>query len=579
MDRDLIDKIKQQTDIVAIVGEHVDLKKKGRSYWGCCPFHNEKTPSFHVEPTRQMYKCFGCGAAGDVIRFVMETKGLSFMETVEDLGLRVGITVERDEKYQRGGYSMKKSCYQAGGLAMEYYKHVLFTPHGEQALNYLKQRGMSEDTIRRFNIGYAPDSWDALIKVFNKRGMPIEAAEKCGLVVRRNNGSGYYDRFRGRVMFPIIDLSGEVIGFGGRIIGEGEPKYLNTSETPVFEKRRVLYNLQHARNDIREGGAVVVEGYMDVVSLANCGFDSAVATLGTALTEDHVRILRRFSDNITLVFDGDAAGRQAMHRAVEPFLAGDLMPRVVILPQGKDPDDVARDSIEHWNQLLDNAQNLWDFILDESFSGRDSSKLENRNLIIKELAPLISKIQDDVVRELLVERLAIRLGVEADVIRRQLKSPEAVPVNPIVTPQVSRIRDLEETLVRQMLFDESAVNAVKALDLAKEFEQSSYRELVDYLLQNGPVILEDPECPDALRVQAEKMMAEGEIEGDRKKALIDILTGVMYRTFDSEIQMLQMEITQAQDRGEQQRAMELARAKQAKILARRNINNTVSEVL
>ncbi len=577
MDRDLIEKIKNRSDIVAVVSEHVTLTRKGKSYWGLCPFHNEKTSSFHVDPGRQMYKCFGCGAGGDVIGFLMEVKGLSFREAVEELAQAAGIAVEWAQAPDGKDVSEKKMIYEANRLALEYFRQQLFSAGGRPALEYLRDRGLRDETIKAFYLGYAPDSWDGLIRVLANRRIPLEMAEKAGLVIRRNSGSGYYDRFRGRVIFPIMDLGSEVVGFGGRIIGQGEPKYLNTPESPVFEKRRILYNLVNARNTIRTEGVVVVEGYMDVVSLANAGFDRAVASLGTAFGEDHVRLLKRFTDRMTLIFDGDAAGRKAMLRSAEAFLTSDVIPQVAMLPQGKDPDDMARNDIQTWNSLVTGAGSIWDFIINESFSGRDPSKLEDQNVIVRELAPVVGGIGDQVVQGLLVERISTRLGINPEVLKTRMipRQEKAKPAE-----KAEQRRDiLEDTLVRLMLLNDEAVRVVDDLGLGGEFSQADIVPLVNYLLSNGRGILEDHRCPEKIRRLASAILSGGNFEGDFRKALIDTVSRFMNRVFDRDIKKLQFEIAQAEKIGDKLRLLELTKQKQAKLLARRNINKTVAEVL
>ena len=420
MDRADVEKIKGSIDIVPVISGYVNLKKRGRTYVGLCPFHIEKTPSFHVDSARQTYKCFGCGKGGDVFSFLMEIKGISFPDALQELALKAGITLEKPGRQQS---SEKRKLYEANRLALMFYRDMLSSSRGEGAMSYLKERGLSQETIDAFELGYAPDSWDSLLRFFRSRGVSPEVGARCGLFIERDSG-GHYDRFRNRVIFPIRDISSEVIGFGARILGPGEPKYLNTPESAIFKKRKVLYNLHRVKGLIRNTGAAVVEGYMDVVSLSNAGFREAVATLGTALSEDHVQLLSRFTDKIHLVFDGDAAGRNAMVRAVEPFLGFDLVPRAVLLPDGKDPDDVVRTDRELWGELLAGAPSLWDFIFDESFSTRDSSKLEDKKSLMKELVPVISRVRDPLFRELLVQRLSLRLGVSQEVVAREMKQGE-----------------------------------------------------------------------------------------------------------------------------------------------------------
>jgi DNA primase len=574
MDKSSVEQVKSVSDIVAVISEYVQLKKKGRSFWGLCPFHAEKTPSFSVDPDRQSYKCFGCDRGGDVISFVMDKKGFSFAEAITELALKAGITIEPDKSQPS---SDKKIFYDANKAAMAFFEQQLNSLKGEDARRYLSARGITENTIRSFHIGFAPDSWDSLTTYLKGRGIPQAAAEKAGLIAPRKS-SGFYDRFRGRIIFPIIDLTAEVIGFGGRVMGEGEPKYLNTPESPIFEKKRVLYNLHSARNQIRQAGAVVVEGYMDVVSLANAGFPAAVATLGTALGEDHVRLLRRFTDDITLVYDGDSAGRNAMVRAMEPFLASDVIPKIVILPQGKDPDDIAREGIGLWNGLLSSAQDIWDLMFSESFSRHDPSKLRGQNAILKELAPMFARLHDNVLRDLLAQRLAVRLGVSTEVVSKRIR-PEGDPVEPQGTSLSGGERDvLETTLTRLMLLDPVAVDIMRASHMTFEFQNKVFSRLFDYIMENEGGVLNDSDCPDEVRMTASRLMAQGEFPGDSKKALIDTVCRFMSLAFDEELRKIQGELNNAEKTQDRSRRNELQRHKQEVQLKKKNLRSHVMEV-
>jgi DNA primase len=574
MDKSSVEQIKGVSDIVAVISEYVQLKKKGRSFWGLCPFHSEKTPSFSVDPDKQSYKCFGCDRGGDVITFVMDKKGFSFAEAVTELALKAGINLDPDKRQPS---SEKKIYYDANKAAMTFFEQQLNSVKGEGARRYLSGRGITENTIKSFHIGFAPDSWDSLTTFLKGRGIPQAAAEKAGLIAPRKS-SGFYDRFRGRVIFPIIDLSGEVIGFGGRVIGEGEPKYLNTPESPIFEKKRVLYNLHSARNQIRQGGAVVVEGYMDVVSLANAGFTAAVATLGTALGEDHVRLLRRFTDDITLVFDGDSAGRNAMVRAMEPFLASDVIPRIVILPQGKDPDDIARDGISLWNGLLSSAQDIWELMFFESFSRHDPSKLRGKNAILKELAPMFARLHDNVMRDLLAQRLAVKLGVSTEVVSKRI-TPEGNPAEQLSTSRPGGERDtLEATLTRLMLLDSRAVDIMRSSHMTFEFQNKVFASLFDYILESGGSVLNDSDCPDEVRMTASRLIAQGEFPGDAKKALIDTVCRFMSLAFDEELRKIQGELNNAEKTQDRNKRSELQRLKHEMQLRKMNLHSHVTEV-
>jgi len=577
MSKEDIGNIKTHIDIVAIVSEYVTLKRKGKSYWGLCPFHEEKTPSFQVDPARQMYKCFGCGAGGDVINFIMEIKGLSFYDALKELAGSAGIPLHQD-KGDRNRSSQKKAYYEANRFAAKFYSEVLFSTEGKSALKYLKDRGIAEDTIKEFSLGYAPDSWDSLVNLLKKKGGQMTIAAKSGLIAENKSGT-YYDRFRNRIIFPIIDLGGEVIGFGGRIMGSGEPKYLNTPETLVFEKRKVLYNLDRAKNHIRTEGATIVEGYMDVISLYNAGFKTAVATLGTSLTEDHIRLLKRFTDKTRLVFDGDKAGKAAMTRAIEPFLKTDIIPEVVVLPEGKDPDDIASVSIDPWYELISKAESIWDFIFHESFSTQNTSKLENKLNILKELVPLISRVENPIMRDLLIERLSISVGVVQSVIREQLRSPN-ISGTSTASGADDKGRDfVEETIVRLMLFDKRAIKLIQKLDLGHEFKQTHMVPLVNYMLKKGNAILEDPTCSDDIRRIASRYIVQGEISGDKKKALVDSISKLMRRTLDRDINNIQGEILKAEEKKEKGRIVDLVKIKGEKIMARKDISDNIVEVL
>jgi len=574
MDRSQVERVKTSSDILAVVSEYVQLKKKGRSFWGLCPFHSEKSPSFHVDPEKQTYKCFGCDKGGDVITFLMEKKGLSFAEALTELSQKAGIPLEP----ARGrAVSEKKVYYDTNKAAMAFFEQQLASAHGQAAQKYLAGRGLKKDTINAFHIGYAPDSWNSLANFLRKKGIPEPAAEKCGLIVARPRG-GYYDRFRNRVMFPIIDLTGEVIGFGGRIMDAGEPKYLNSPEGPIFEKRKVLYNLHSARNPIRSGGAVVVEGYMDVVSLANAGFPSAVATLGTALGEDHVHLLRRFTDDITLIFDGDTAGRNAMIRALEPFLTSDVAPRIVVLPQDKDPDDIARAGIEAWNELLTRAQDIWDLIFDESFSHRDPSKLRDQSTIIRELVPMVARVSDPVIRDLIVQRLSVRIGVSPEVIARRVVSGTQPEEGRAPSQRSERIM-LEQTLVMLMLSDEKAAGLIRDLGISLEIQDKELSPLYDYLMTHGSAAFDDQACPDKVRVAASRVMARGEFPGDRKKALIDTIYKFKRLAIEEELRRIQIELNEAELSQNKQKREEMQRQKQDKQRQKLNLRSYVMEAM
>lgn len=386
-----------RVDIVEVVERYVALKRAGSNYSACCPFHNEKTPSFTVSPTKQFYHCFGCGAHGTAISFLMEHAGLSFVEAVKELASQVGMTVpeQKRERPHAGAASEGvdiPAIYAALKQAMHYYRAQL--KQSDRAIAYLKQRGLSGEIAAKFGLGYAPDGWQSLQEAFPDYRAAVLL--QAGLVIDAEGRR--YDRFRDRVMFPILDARGNVIGFGGRVIGDGEPKYLNSPETPVFEKGRELYGLGQARPAIRDAGAVVVvEGYMDVVALAQHGVENAVATLGTATTGVHVQKLLRQTDHVVFCFDGDRAGRAAAWRALEnslPELLDRKQASFLFLPAEDDPDSFVREfGKDAFLAKLRDALPLSDFLLRRLREGVNMQSQEGRAQFVEAAKPLVGQIK------------------------------------------------------------------------------------------------------------------------------------------------------------------------------------------
>ena len=402
-----IQELLARIDIVDVIERHLPLKKAGANYVACCPFHSEKTPSFSVSPSKQFYHCFGCGAHGSAIGFVMEYSGLGFIDTVEDLARQIGMQVPQqrpDDRRQRAAEAAPLTEYMA--RAAKYYKEQLKA--SPQAIDYLKGRGLTGEIAARFGLGYAPEGWQNLAAVFPNYS--DKALVECGLVIEGDAGKRY-DRFRDRIMFPILDGRGNVIGFGGRVIGQGEPKYLNSPETPLFEKGRELYGLLQARAAIREGDSIiVVEGYMDVVALAQHGVGNAVATLGTATTPTHVHKLLRQADRVIFCFDGDNAGRKAAARALEASLehvADNKTIAFLFLPAEDDPDSFIRArGAEAFRQLARQAMPLTDFLMQELKSGKDLASAEGRSQLVHAAKPQLGRLQAPLLRLQLVKLLA-----------------------------------------------------------------------------------------------------------------------------------------------------------------------------
>ena len=409
--QDFIDDLIARADIVEVVGRRTQLKKAGREFKACCPFHDEKTPSFTVSPGKGFYHCFGCGAHGTAIGFLMEFDHMSFVDAIESLASSMGVEVPRSETSQpTRRYDELFSLMET--VARHWQSCLKET---QTAVEYLKNRGIDGPTAKRFGIGFAPDGWSNVLDKFGKSEEAIEKLLATGLIIRKDNGK-HYDRFRDRVMFPIRDARGRTIGFGGRTMGDGEPKYLNSPETVLFHKGRELYGLYEARQALRHiERLVVVEGYMDTVAMARHGIDFAVATLGTATTDEHLNRLFRLTDNAYFAFDGDRAGKKAAWRALENALSHireGRQVRFVFLPDGHDPDSfVNENGADAFVKLMDAGMPLSEFLIHELSTQVDMDSIDGRAKLAEMARPLVSKIPTGIYRELLTEGLAAAVGL------------------------------------------------------------------------------------------------------------------------------------------------------------------------
>jgi DNA primase len=418
-----ISEIRNAADIVEVVSESVRLKKTGKNHVGLCPFHTEKTPSFTVNPDKQIFHCFGCGSGGNVFTFLMKNDGISFPEAVRVLARRYGVELpeHRPTPQQRRKMAEREQMLAANRAACDYYRRCLLkSTAGQTARNYLKKRRISSETIDGFQIGYAPKGWDNLLNELTGKGYSASLLEKCGLVLRRKSGSGHYDRFRERVVFPIMDLSTRVLGFGGRVLDDSLPKYLNSPETDLYNKGRTLYGLCQTKKHCRDAGAVfIVEGYFDLIALYQHGIRNAVATLGTALTSEHVRLLRGCigsEGRATLVFDSDEAGVAAARRSVSVFDKGYLNAQILTLEAGYDPDSfVFERGAGAFQSAADHARGAIPFLLDTAVE-KHGLTIEGKVRIVSELIEPLATIGDEIRQSLCIREVAERLGIDEQAI-------------------------------------------------------------------------------------------------------------------------------------------------------------------
>ena len=411
-----IEQIKQATDILDLVSQYVTLKKRGKSFVGLCPFHTEKTPSFTVDPVKGFYHCFGCGAGGNVFTFLMEIEKVSFPEAVETLAKRAGISLEIS-KEDDARVKQAEVLYRANQMAEEFFIDCLFkTNAGERALNYLSERGFDEDLIRKFKVGYSPNRWDGLIQKASRENVKVEHLLKAGLITKSQKSSGYYDRFRGRIMFPIHMPSGRTVGFGGRIMKDekNSPKYLNSPETLIYKKSSILYGLYYAKESIRKHDRViVVEGYTDVMRMHQHGFENVVASSGTAFTIDHANIIRRYTHNVTLLFDGDSAGLKAALRSADILIKSGLDVFIAPLDKGEDPDTYLRQKgKEALAELLEKSVTFFNFYFDRLEKDGRLKTPKQKSFAVSSLLDRFAPLLEYQERALLIKDIAEKLGID-----------------------------------------------------------------------------------------------------------------------------------------------------------------------
>jgi len=420
--QEFIDDLIARADVVEVVGRRVELKRAGREYKACCPFHDEKTPSFTVSPTKGFYHCFGCGAHGTAVSFLMDYDHMGFVEAVETLAAMVGVDVPRTESDKPA--RRYDELFELNANVAKRWQRAL--AEHQPAIDYLRNRGIDGATAKRFGVGYAPDGWSNVLDHYGTSPEAIERLLATGLIIRKDDGH-HYDRFRDRLMFPIRDARGRTIGFGGRTLGDGEPKYLNSPETVLFHKGRELYGLFEARQALRNiERLVVVEGYMDVVALARHGIDFAVGTLGTATTPEHLNRLFRLTDNVDFCFDGDRAGRKAAWRALEtalPLIQEGRQVRFVFLPDGHDPDSYVNElGANAFVKALDAGTRLADYLIEELVAQVDLDSVEGRARLAELARPLVARLPQGVYRELVVEALGDRIGLSTEKLERLLRA-------------------------------------------------------------------------------------------------------------------------------------------------------------
>lgn len=570
-----IDELVARTDIVQVVSSHTPLKQKGRKYWGLCPFHGEKTASFSVDPDSQLYYCFGCKAGGGPIRFLMDIDRLTFREAIEQLAdqahMAIPETTPDPNYYQKK--QLNERLLDANREAARFYHQTLFTPVGKASMDYLRSRGLDDNTIRKFGLGASPDSWDALTKHLTGMGYTLNELKQAGLTIVRPTEPATettpakperaFDFFRGRVMFPIINKDGQVLGFGGRVLGKGEPKYMNTTDTPVYNKRINVFaaNLLHKERHLDR--VILTEGYMDVIALTQFGVKGVVATLGTALTPEQASLLKRYAPKIFLAYDGDSAGQKAILRGLDIMKAAGIPVRVLDFPDGLDPDEfIRRDGADGFAALPAISPEEYRIRrLKEQF---DLSTQEGRTEYVKACAPILRDLEP-VDLENHLTRLNIQTGFPRDVLLAQIsrtapEKPAAAPPprpEPIRTPQQKRSgEDIGEIRAQELILSLIAGHQVPA-DIASldDFTDPLLRDLYTALRDGrSPASLADAQPDDASRSRVSKLLISHPTEDTSQLLQMaeDCLNGMRKKTIQKKISAIKEQINHLEGTAKQE---------------------------
>ena len=489
--QDKIDEIKSVADIVSVIGDYVELKRAGSNYVGLCPFHNEKTPSFSVSPSKGIFHCFGCGVGGDVISFIMQKEGLSYPEAIKFLADKLGILVETNE-VNKEKYEHRKKLFEINNEAkLFYYKNLLIN---DIPKDYIKKRNINNNLINKFIIGYA-DGKNSLYRHLLQKGYQKDDIIEVGLINQDEKGN-VYDKFRNRLMFPIIDIRGNVIGFGGRALADSRAKYMNSPQSLAYDKSKNVYGVSNLKNSTKVGKIILVEGYMDVISLTNYGFDYAIASLGTSLTHDQAKLIKRYCKNIYICYDGDSAGQKATSRAIEIFKEQDISPNIIVIPDNMDPDDYIKQyGNESFDRLIDNAVDSVIYEYKKILQKYDINDVKEKIQLIDDLTTLLSKLDREVIRDEYIKRFSDDLNLEYLSLKKDVSS-KLNEVKPNITFHNERTDDKKIT-EKDSINNQEKITAAEIMtiacfhkdvyyDLKEEFSKfktkiSSYNNFIEFV--------------------------------------------------------------------------------------------------
>jgi len=565
--QNLLDDILSRVDIVEIISAYLPLKRSGRNFKANCPFHQEKTPSFMVSPERQIYHCFGCGESGNAFKFLMRHERMEFPEAVEFLAKKTGVVLPESSKEDTKTVSIGTQLYKVNELTALFYENNLQAAEGLKARDYLSKREVSPETARTFKIGLAADKWDGLINYLRGKGVPISVIEKAGLILSKDSG-GFYDRFRNRLIFPIFDIRNRVLGFGARVLDNTLPKYINSPETPVYTKGNHLYGLNLSKDAIREKDfAVIVEGYLDFIMPFQNGFKNIVASCGTALTEEQAKLLKRYTRNVVMVYDADAAGQLAALRSLDIFIEEEMDVKVVSLPHGFDPDSFVRKSgIASFIDLVNKAESLFDYKLGVLKTRYNYKEIEGKAKISAGMLETIAKFKNAILKAEYLKKLAQDLNVGEDALFQEIKkvkevksyaaSEKPLPMKKLI------ISPTEKLLIKMMLEEKDLIQHIKDSVEPADFQDeraSRIASIMFDLLEQGkhiePSLLINhlPE-DDISQFVCESMFSSLDLaQQDKEKVVDDCIQRMKSERLNLKKHQLHEEIRLAQHAGDQER--------------------------
>lgn len=581
---DKILEIKEKCSIVEIISDYVSLKKVGINYKGLCPFHIEKTPSFMVNEEKKVFHCFGCGASGNVFNFLMLYDHLSFPDAVREVAKRVGISLHQGENRTsiKEKVEIFDELYQINEFASDYFQKILIhSQEGKTGRDYLIKRGIDSETSYQFKLGFAPKCWDGLYRYLLSKDIPVEKMVKLGLIIFNEDRNSYYDRFRNRLMFPITDFKGRIIGFGGRAVEGDEPKYLNSPDSPIYHKGHHLYGLSQNLDTIKkEDQALIVEGYFDLITLYQYGIKNVVAILGTALTPYQVRLIKKYTKNLVVIFDPDDSGKKAAFRSLLIFLDEQISPQFVNLPKGFDPDSFVRnDKGETLKAILKNPQFLLDIFIEQLFNSGDPYSVKGQLTIIEEALPVLTRIKNTIERDLYIQKIAQRIGVREYIIYQRMKSfdQEKRTDTVLEASDFGESRKVEKMLIRLMLFYPSLISQIQKEEILNDLPNNSWKRLANILIEKfidnrgvDPTLLMNEIVEDEMRELLSECLFDEEPLEKPLDLLRSCINKIRLHKIGRELRQLNVMISKAKEEGDEV-ILNLLQYKQELIKKRRDL--------